>query len=85
MGIYQHKNTVLLFLFFVFSALMSPFIFSFSYLCSSPSVFNLQSREREVLCQSYRDLVAAQLDAGRSEEEHAFGIKKRRAALDIGE
>lgn len=61
----------------------SIFISLCSYLCSGPSVFNLLSGQ--ALCQLYRNLVAAQLYAGRSEEEHVFGIKKKRAALDISE
>lgn len=39
----------------------------------------------DVLCQPYRNLAAAQLYAGRSEEQHAFGIKKKGTAMDIGE
>lgn len=57
------------------------FLFSLMFLCVC-LVFNIPSR---VLCHSYRNLAAAQLQAGRSEEEQAFGIKKKSAALDIGE
>lgn len=61
-------------------------IFLFSCSRSDSSVFDFFFfPSRELLCQSHRDPAGRQLYTGRSEEELPFGVKKKRAALDIGE
>lgn len=66
--------------------LYSSKMFVFSCSRSDSSVFDFFFfPSRELLCQSHRDPAGRQLYTGRSEEELPFGVKKKRAALDIGE